>query len=352
MVLLLARSLHVARRIVSALWMMFCAYVLFNGSAYAFEVLGTSSSRGMNFGQSESSFARLVRYVETATAGERLDFAHYAILQMALEHEEALAVAVHQGAKTAKKLAKKRRWISATRDYLTTLAVFSDTLGLLDDVPVYAAQAGAPTSIVEGTPILVSSLDARAPEQLGDAIVAAFCRSWRCGFLAESTDADSAISALQFPSPPRNKFLRWAFGDGAYAVLQTGDGLNFMFKNVTDRVRKEQLCVALSNELQDLAERLEQLSTAGFEIDWGRLRIEDNADHQKVFVDGAQSFVRLNLPVLSQARRVLRIAGPWLQARVRGEQATQFFPSADLLLGGVVTRQNSTLFVKTLAVAL
>jgi hypothetical protein len=146
--------------------------------------------------------------------------------------------------------------------------------------------------------------------------------------------------------------VRWAFGDGAYAVLQTGDGLNFMFKNVTDRVRKEQLCVALSNEFQDLAERLEQLSIADFEIDWGRLRIEDNADHQKVFVDGAQSFVRLNLPVLSQARRVLRIAGPWLQARVRGEQATQFFPSADLLLEGVVTRQNSTLFVKTLAVAL
>ena len=184
MVSLPVRSLHVARRIVSALWMMLCAYVLFNGSAYAFEMLDTSSSRGMNFGQSESSFVGLVRYVETGTVGERLDFAHYAILLMALEHEEALAVAFHQDAKTAKKLAKKRRWIAATRDYLATLAVFSDTLGLLGDVPVYAAQAGAPTIIVEGTPILVSSLDARAPEQLGDANcggVLSFAAVWISG---------------------------------------------------------------------------------------------------------------------------------------------------------------------------
>jgi len=323
-----------------------------NDGVRALEIPAASISKGKNFHQSYGGFDKLVRYVAMGTPRLRLDFAHYSIFQMTLEHEEALAVAVHAPRTSDKKLAKRRRWIAATGEYLATLAATLDAIGLAEDVPVYSSRAGAPTIIVDGHPFLVSSLDATQPERLGTAIVEAFCRLNRCDFLIEPEQAQPAISARQIPTPNLSLAARWSFGDGAYAVLQTGGGLNFMFKNVTDRVRKEQVCVALSKELHSLGDRLGEVALAGYSIDWDKLRLEDQGDYQKLYVDGGESFVRLNLPVLTQAHRVLRIAGPWLQAHVRGEAATQFFPSADLLLEGVVALRAAAPGATTLAITL
>ena len=314
---------------------------LLAGAVNANEIPTSSMGAGSNAGRSDSRFGRLVRYVGEATAGERLDFAHVAVVQMAMEHEQALAVAVHQRAKTQKLAAKRLRWVSATNAYLGTLAASLDSIDRAADVPVHLARAGQPTILIEGVPLLVSSLNMKSPELLGDSIVEAFCRLHPCDFLRDVQTSHEAISALQIPTPNPTGSMRWSFGDGAYAVLGSDDGLNFMFATVSNRVRKEQICNALSQELRMLGDRLEQARLAGYVIDWQALRIEGSGEGQVVYVDGAESFVRLSAPTLAQASRVLNIAGPWLEARGRGETITQFFPSADLLLKNVVARSRA-----------
>ena len=309
-------------------------------TASALEIPSSSISEGTHGGRQQTELFRLVRYVEMGSAQERLDFAHYAIVQMAMEHEQALAVAVHEQPGTLKKLAKQRRWIAATQRYLEQLATTLDAVGLAADVPVFARSAGEPTIVVDGRPLLVSSMDMKSPEKLGEGIVAAFCRLRRCDFLqapaAPSVQVDTSAPSTRIGTVPR-----WSFGDGAYAVLRTGAGLNFMFADVTERVTKERICMALSEELQTLSDRLIDAEAAGYVVEWSRVRIVDEDGRQKVYVDGQDNFVRMQLPLLSRAESVLRVASPWLAARMRGESVIQYVPSADLLLKQVLTEHTA-----------
>lgn len=301
-------------------------------AAAGVEIPPSSIAAGANGHATHGRLTRLTRHLETASAQERLDFAHFAVVEMSIEHQQALAAARGDWPASERKRSKQRRWIAATRRYLDSLAADLDRIGIADDVPVLSSPAGAPALIVDGKPILVSALDIKSPERLEDAIVTAFCRYHICDFLDVVETPRSAGEPIAFPAVRQGSKLRWSFGDGAYAVLQTEDGLNFMFASVSDRVRKEQVCTALSDELRRLGERLVEVRLAGHAIDWNALRLRDEAAHQLVYVDSKDTYFRFELPTLSRAESVLRIASPWLQAKSRGESATQFFPSADLLL--------------------
>lgn len=282
--------------------------------------------------QPQTRFDRLVDGLTDAAAGEREEFARIAVEQMLREHDEAL-LALGESLPQSDRAARKRvTWGAATEQFLTTLDGVASRMASADvAIDVERSAAGEIYLYVDSRPVVLSALDLKHPDRLEKRIVDSFCAQFDCAHLDDVVPESNAIPRKVVPAVRSG----WSFGDGRASTFRTRDGLHFAFADVSNRARKQQLCLQVSAELREVVELLSKAQAAGYQINWDVLRIDTHAqgsgDDQRLVIDGRGTFIRAPLPVLVQSPEMLAAGRAWLKARLDGLPYEQLFPSAERL---------------------
>ncbi len=275
-----------------------------------------------------SRFEALAEHLEGADSEARLDFVRIALAQMLGEHDDALAKLHYARPKDDKARAKLRRWSHATRAYFNTLEAALQSLDSVTSLEIHHNRDGVTQMVLDGRPILVSSLNIDDPQALDRRIAETFCARNACDFLNETGNAGAGAESTAANAADRS--AGWSFSDGSAVSFVTEDGLHFMFGDIKDRARKERACLAIAEELRALLERLADAEHRGYQIDWGALRVDSSHRPERVTVNEAGAFLTLSLPMLGQAKGLLATAVPWLRSALAGRPLPLHVPQADL----------------------
>lgn len=271
--------------------------------------------------------SRLARTLETEPEAVRGDFAAVALSEMIIAYELEFDNLSVPGQVSRAEIAKQARWARALQQYLDELYAARDDLDAGVAVELLVSPPAALQLMIGDRLVAVESPRIDQPQLLAQLIVQVYCDSFVC-------DAD----LLEPPSPAVASFGDrggWSFVAGQGSTYETADGLGFMFADVRERSRKEQVCLQVGEELNRLAKALAGARRRGIKVDMQALRIisSGRGDDQLVVLSKFDDTLRLQLPALSDAPGVVAVARDWITARSAGEAYRQRFPRAELLLG-------------------
>jgi|GEM_PF-4823813 len=281
-----------------------------------------------------SKLKRLGYFLQSESREVRLQFAIIALDTMIAAYTAELEKLNTPGRHSLRQAHKRRRWATAVNQYLDYLYAFEEVIKQAPKVDIIADQPG-PVQLLSGEFVLpISSPRIARPEQLENTIIESFCEDYPCDPLALEDPKE------QPPAPVGRS--GWSFRAGYGSTYQTVDGLNFMFSNVRNKARKEQISLRISEQLRQLGDTLRRARRRGRIIDWQFLHITSraNGDDQRLLLSAQSPALRLALPDLALAPGVLDIAKPWLKARLDHQYIEQFFPGADLLFAKLISARN------------
>ncbi len=275
-----------------------------------------------------SVLATLAKAVSTAGDEEQRAFARIALVQMTAAYEAELDRAGEAAPKTPAARKKLTRWRFATRRFLTEFQEMSRALESGAPLRLHVDQQHRVLMFVGDHPMIVNGPRIGKKEALEQRIRDEFCVAYECEpLLAEEKRSEP-------PEPELPPGGTWALGHNRRPRYETVDGLLFEFRNMSDRGRKEQACLAVIPELRELAKALRKAREARYAIDWAGLAIEAlpaSEDHQ-VILNTQGDYLRLTLPRLEKAEQVWREALPWLRARSDGKNYRMRFRNSERLL--------------------
>ncbi len=272
-----------------------------------------------------SLLAQLARSLQRADADVLSDFAHSALQEMvdsyAVELDDVRIVVASGGGR------RHRSWSAATSAYMLRLTSFQE-----------AVEAGAPVTLeitaaetvqlwIASEPVIVQGPRLANASEFERRIVESFCVLHQCP--EPSPRAPLKSERLALPAQGI-----WSFSDSKGHAFETGAGLRFVFQDLSERRRKQQLCLRLSEELALLAAGLQSTRSKGFAIDWESLEILSlgKGYPNRVRLNRRGDYFELRLPNLGRLPSLWKQAKPWLQAQVAREPAEYFFADADRLL--------------------
>ena len=270
--------------------------------------------------------SRLARTLEAEPEAVRADFAAVALSEMITAYELEFGNLSVPGQVSRAEIAKQARWARALQQYLDELYAARDELDAGAAVELLVSPPAALQLMIGDRLIAVGSPRIDQPQLLTQLIVQVYCDSFVC-----------APDLLEPPSPMVARSGErggWSFVAGQGSTYETADGLGFMFADVRERSRKEQVCLQVGEELRRLAKAVAGARRRGIKVDMQALRITSSGrgDDQLVVLSKSGDTLRLQLPALSDAPGVVAVARGWIAARSAGEAYRQRFPRAELLL--------------------
>lgn len=275
-------------------------------------------------------YERLVEELSSRPLTEMEEFARIAVEQMLVEHEEALANLQDQRVSSVKAARKQVTWGRATERFLEQLDQVSSMMASGEVIiEVEGTPAGEVYVFVDDQPVVVSSLNLEEPQLLEERILDAFCVQFDC------TGLEPVEPVRVQPAYQPGTRAGWSFGDGMASTFRTRDGLSFMFLDLRNRARKQQMSVQVAEELRLIAGLLGKASANGYAIEWSSLRLEQGPGGRqpaRVVFNARGTFVRAKVPALTAAPDFLEIGRAWIRATAAGEPYEQSFPRADLFL--------------------
>lgn len=303
---------------------------------------------------------RLARGLAEAPPEVRAQFARTALEEMAAAYD-AEAQRVWHGKRVSHRDRDARRWAAHTEAYAERLAALADAVTPATDVEIRRTAAHEVELVLPATSIIVSGPRIAEPGHLAERILARFCALQDCAALApeptrmasgaagqttpagQSEATGDGNTADGTPAPPPRVAAVWTFSDRRGPTFTTADGLEFLFPDLRDLVRRREACAQVAAELRTLAEQLAQARARGVAIDWDALEVRAlpgaNDDYVRLNRDG--EYLRLPLPALARAPTLLGLARHWLEAAATGRHVQQTFPHADVLLNAVVSLESS-----------
>lgn len=106
-----------------------------------------------------------------------------------------------------------------------------------------------------------------------------------------------------------------------FPACNTGDGLELMYGNNDQLLKKRDVCKQLFTELALLAEALTQKQQQGVSVEWHRVSIESapDAGHHRVILNDQGDSLELALPACAASTELFGRVLPWLRSKVAGE---------------------------------
>ena len=280
-----------------------------------------------------SPLTRLASTLESESALVRADFAAVALSEMIAAYELEFDKLNLSGQVSRAEFAKQTRWARAVQQYL------DDIYAALDDL-----NAGAPVELLVSLPaavqlmigdrlVAISSPRMDKAQILEQQIVQTYCDDFLCA---------SDLQEVSVPAPSYfEKRGIWRFMSGEGSVYETADGLEFMFTDLGERYRKEQICLQVAEELNRLSIALADAHRQGRIIDMQALRVisSRHGGDQLVVLSASGDDVSVYLPALLNAPIVVEVAREWIAARSEGRAYRQRFANAELMLATLLAER-------------
>ena len=277
-------------------------------------------------GGSTERFLGLARRVQNSSFDEKAEFVRISLEEMAYAFSEEAEKAREEFEARLRNPNKKgdkdeekdpRKWISATNSYAGRLQGLSESLTSDSYVDVRVSHEGAVILVVGGRNVIVSGPRIDRPEVLENRIIERVCVDTNCNQLESASLAPAAFDPLGG---------RWNFDDSSAPVFTTNNGLNFLFDDGGNLSGKERACVAVAQELDNIIQALKNMLWQNSAVDWDTIAIlrDPNDTLQKLRINRAGDFVRMQLPQLAQTPYVLQSAMPWVRSQVGGTRRVHY----------------------------
>lgn len=286
--------------------------------------------------QPPSMLSRLVSSLESEPQAVQADFAAVALGEMITAYELELDQLSQPGQVSRGEIAKQARWARALGQFLDELYAARDEL----DAGVHVELLVSPPALVHillgERLVAVSALRLDSPQSIEQRVAQVYCDLFAC--LPEVFGTPDAATE------PLAKRGGWSFVAGRGSTYETADGLGFMFSDVRNRIRKEQICLRIAEELNRLSKILAQARSQGRKVDMHTFVVENSGrgDDQRVRLSTSGDRVRVRLPTIVQTPGLVEAARIWIAARSDGKNFSQRFPRAERLMAKLLPNEQRT----------
>jgi hypothetical protein len=181
--------------------------------------------------------------------------------------------------------------------------------------------------VIDGKPYILTSPDLKKSGLLYAAIVENLCGQGICLQDDETQEVEDNKLRIVVKA-------EWKMAVDSKPEYLSEDGLHFVFSDLQDRKKKQEICLRVMRELGLIAESLKEISNKGVSIDWDVLDLEliSGSYGHKLIINSFKDSLVMDLIILGQNDNLFTQAIPWLKATVKGEIVQHRFDEADELL--------------------
>jgi hypothetical protein len=253
-------------------------------------------------------------------------FSKTALSQMAIMYEQEAMKSIQEETSGAAKNLKQSRWRHSALEYAQQLQDVSKQINQTSEIVLYIEEYGEPTIVIDGKPYILTTPDLKKSGMLYAAIVEDLCRQDIC--LQENEKQDAEID--------KQKIIinaEWKISETEKPEFLSDDGLYFIFTDLKERKKKQEICLQIMRELNLISESLIEVSDKGVSIDWDVISLERiSGDYgYKLIINRFGDSLAMELVYLRTIDAILTEAIPWVQAQLKGEIYQQKFDRADEL---------------------
>jgi len=254
-------------------------------------------------------------------------FTKTALTQMAMLYEQEAVKSRWEEASGIRQNIKKSRWRQSALEYAEQLRQVSDQINSSSEIDLYIEEYGEPTIVVDGKPYILTTPDLKKSGLLYAAIVEQLCRREICGEDIKKQDSGKDKIRIVINA-------EWKMSETENPEYYSEDGLHFVFNDLKDRKKKQEISLQIMRELKLISESLMEVSNKNISIDWDVLRLEhiSGTYGYKLIINRFGDSLAMELIYLGQLEILLTETIPWMQARLRDETYMQRFAHADILL--------------------
>ncbi len=254
-------------------------------------------------------------------------FTKTALTQMAMLYEQEAVKSGGEEVSDLRKSIKKNRWYQSALTYAEQLRQVSDQINSSSEIVLYIEEYGEPTIVVDEKPYILTTPDLKKSGLLYAAIVEQLCRKEVCGEDIKKQDNEQDKFRIVINA-------EWKISETENPEYYSEDGLHFVFNDLKDRKKKQEICLQIMRELRLISESLMEVSNKGISIDWDvhRLELISGSYGYKLIINRFGDSLAVELVYLGQLNTLLSETIPWMQSRLKDEIYEQRFGHADILL--------------------
>jgi hypothetical protein len=254
-------------------------------------------------------------------------FTKTALMQMAMLYEQEAVKSRGEDVSNLRQDIKKSRWRHTAIEYAQQLRQVSDQIDLSSEIVLYIEEYGAPTIVIDGTPYILTTPDLKKSGLLYTAIVEQLCRKEICSEDIKKQDSEKDKLRIVINA-------EWKMSETENPEYYSEDGLHFVFNDLKDRKKKQEICLQIMRELRLISESLMEISNKNISINWEVLRLEhiSGSYGYKIVINRFGDSLALELIYLGKLNMILTESIPWMQARIKEQVIQNRFNHADELL--------------------
>ena len=222
---------------------------------------------------------------------------------------------------------KKSRWRHTALAYAEQLRKVADQINSFSDIVLYIEEYGEPTIVINGKPYILTTPDLKKSGLLYTDIVEQLCRNKVCGEEIKRQDSEKDKIRIVIKA-------EWKISETENPEYYSEDGLHFVFNDLKDRKKKQEISLQIMRELRLISASLIEISNKNISIDWDVLRLEhiSGSYGYKLIINRFGDSLAMEIFHLGQIDTLLAGTITWLQAQLKGESYQQRFDPADDLI--------------------
>ncbi len=254
-------------------------------------------------------------------------FTKTALMQMAMLYEQEAVKSRQEDVSSIRQDIKKSRWRHTALEYAEQLQQVAEQINSFSEIVLYIEEYGEPTIVIDGKPYILTTPDLKKSGLLYTAIVEQLCRKIICGEDIKKQDSEKDKLRIVINA-------EWKMSESEDPEYYSESGLHFVFNDLKDRKKKQEISLQLMRELRLISDSLIEISNKNISIDWDVLKLEliSGSYGYKVVINRFGDSLALELIYLGKLNMILTDSIPWMQARIKGQDFQQRFDRADELL--------------------
>ena len=274
---------------------------------------------------------RLAKQMENDGKEHLLVFTKTALTQMAMLYEQEAVKSGGEDVSDLRQDIKKSRWHKSALEYADQLRQVSDQINSSSEIVLYIEEYGEPTIVIDGKPYILTTPDLKKSGLLYAAIAEQLCTKEICKQVINKQESDKDKIRIVISA-------EWKMSETGFPEYYSEDGLHFVFNDIKDRKRKQEISLQIMRELRLISESLMEVSNKDISIDWDVLRLEliSGSYGYKLIINRFGDSLVMELVYLWQIDTLLAETIPWMQARIKGQVFQRRFDQADLLFSKFV----------------
>ncbi len=258
-------------------------------------------------------------------------FTKTALIQMAVLYEQEAMKSRQEDASGERQNFNKSRWYHMAFEYAEQLRQVSEHISLSSEIVLYIEEYGEPTIVIDGKPYILTSPDLKKSGLLYTNIVEQLCTKEICGQDIKKQDSEKDKIKIVINA-------EWKISATEQPEFFSEDGLHFVFNDLKDRKKKQEICLQIMRELRLISDTLIDISSKGVSIDWDVLELEhiSGSYGHKIIINRYGDSLAMELVYLGRLEMLLTGTIPWMQARIKGQAFQRRFNHADELFSKLI----------------